>query len=333
MAARSTFFPYGVVFSIPIFLAVVFGPVSAEDRLRIPYGSFGPGLVPLWVTKEKRLFDKHQLDVELVHIATSPTIIQATLSGEVQLSSSGQEAAMAANLAGGDIVIIATGVNRPAFFLYTTREITKVEQLKGRRLGIARPGSSTDFATRFLLQKFGLDPGRDVRLIPTGGISQTPAAMQAGVVDGALLSPPVTLRARRLGFRQILDPETIGFPFYAAAVTARKSWLDNNLDLARRFMKAYVEGISVIHKDKTFTMKVIAKYTKEQDSEALEESYHALSKSLPRVPEPSLDAIRMGLKILAERNPKASEAELSRFIDVRFVTELKENGYIDSLYR
>ncbi len=309
------------------------GQTPLQHRLRIPFSSYGPGLFPLWVAKEKGLFAKQQLDVELLYIATSPTIIQTMLSGEVQLSSSGQEAAMAANLAGGDIVIIATGVIRPSFFLYTIPEISRVEQLKGRRLGISRLGSSTDFAMRFLLQKYGLDPKRDVTLIPTGGIPKAPAAMQARVIDGALLSPPVTSRAQRLGYRQLLDPLSIGFPFYSAAVTARKSWLDSNPNLARRFMKAYVEAISVIHRDKIFTMKVIGKYSGEQEREALEESYDYVVKALPRAPEPALDAIRTGLKILAEKNPEAAEAEPSRFIHTRFVRELKESGYIDSLYR
>ncbi len=309
------------------------GQTPPRHKLRIPYSSLGPGLFPLWGGKEKGLFDKQQLDVELLYIATSPTIIQTMLSGEVQLSSSGQEAAMAANLAGADIVIIATGVIRPSFFLYTIPEITRVEQLKGKRLGISRPGSSTDFAMRFLLQKYGLNPKQDVTLIPTGGIPKAPAAMQARVIDGALLSPPVTSRARRLGFRQLLDPQTIGFPFYSAAVTARKSWLDKYTDVARRFMKAYVAAISVIHTDRSFTMKVIGKYSGEQEPDALEETYNYVVKALPGVPEPTLDAIRMGLKILAEKNPEAAAAEPSRFIDTRLVRELKENGYIDSLYK
>ncbi len=304
-----------------------------RHKLRIPYSSLGPGLFPLWVGKEKGLFEKQQLDVELLYIATSPIIIQTMLSGEVELSSSGQEAAMAANLAGGDIVIIATGVIRPSFFLYTIPEITRVEQLKGRKLGISRPGSSTDFTMRFLLQKHGLDPKRDVTIVPTGGIPRAPAAMQAKVIDAALLSPPTTSRARRLGFRQLLDPISIGFPFYSAAVTARKSLLDNYPDVVRRFMKAYVEAISVVHREKSFTMKTIAKYSMERDPEALQESYDFVVKALPRVPEPTLDAIRSGLKILAERNPEAAKADPSRFIDTRFIRELKENGYINSLYK
>ncbi|MBI4524038.1 MAG: ABC transporter substrate-binding protein, partial [Deltaproteobacteria bacterium] len=247
--------------------------------------------------------------------------------------SSGQEAAMGANLAGGDIVIIATGVDRPSFFLFTIPEITRVEQLKGRRLGISRPGSSSDFAMRFLLQKHGLDPKRDVRLVPTGGTPKAPAAMQAGVIDGALVAPPVTSRARKLGFRELLDPQTLGFPFYSAALTARKSWLDRQPDVARRFMKAYVEAISVIHKEKPFTLRVIAKYSREREPEGMEESYQLLQNNLPRVPEPALDAIRMGLNILAETKPEVAAADPSRFIDTRFIQELKQSGYIDALYK
>lgn len=309
------------------------GQTPPPHKLRIPYSSLGPGLFPLWVGKEKGLFEKQQLDVELLYIATSPVIIQTMLSGEVELSSSGQEAAMAANFAGGDVVIIATGVIRPSFFLYTIPEITRVQQLKGKKLGISRPGSSTDFTMRFLLQKYGLDPKRDATIVPTGGIPRAPAAMQAKIIDGALLSPPTTSRARRLGFRQLLDPLSIGFPFYSAAVTARRSLLESHPDVTRRFMKAYVEAISVIHRDKNFTMKVIGKYSMERDPEALHESYDFVVKALPRVPEPALDAIRAGLKLLAERNPEAATAEPSRFIDTRFVRELKENGYIDSLYK
>jgi ABC-type nitrate/sulfonate/bicarbonate transport system substrate-binding protein len=309
------------------------GQVAPRHRLRIPYSSLGPGLFPLWVARERGLFEKQQLDVELLYIATSPIIVQTMLSGEVQISSSGQEAAMAANLAGGDIVIIATGVIRPSFFLYTIPEITKVEQLKGKRVGISRPGASTDFAMRFLLQKYGLDPKRDVTLVPTGGTPKAPAAMQARVIDGALISPPTTSRARRLGYRELLDPLSLDFPFYSAAVTARKSWLDNYPNLGRGFMKAYVEAISVIHRDKFFTTKVIGKYSGEQEREALEESYNYVVQALPRVPEPALDAIRTGLKILAEKNPEVAQADPSRFIDTRLIRELKESGYIDNLYK
>ncbi len=316
-----------------VFSGQLRGQTPPRHKLRIPYSSLGPGLFPLWVGKEKGLFQGQQLDVELLYIATSPTIIQTMLSGEVQLSSSGQEAAMAANLAGADIVIIATGVVRPSFFLYSMPEITRVEQLKGKRLGISRPGSSTDFAMRFLLQKYGLDPKRDVTIVPTGGIPRAPAAMLAKVIDAALLSPPTTSKARRLGFRQLLDPMSIGFPFYSAAVTARKSWLDKYTGVARRFMKAYVAAISVVHTDRNFTMKVIGKYSGEQEPDALEETYNYVVKALPRVPEPTLDPIRMGLKILAEKNPEAATAEPSRFIDTRFIRELKESGYIDGLYK
>ncbi|MBI4529043.1 MAG: ABC transporter substrate-binding protein [Deltaproteobacteria bacterium] len=328
-----SFLCFCLFFSLVVLAGPGFGQTTVRSKLKVPYSSFGPGLVPLWMAKDKGLFARQQLDVELLYIATSPTIIQTMLSGEVQLSSSGQEAAMGANLAGGDIVIIATGVDRPSFFLFTIPEITKVEQLKGRRLGISRAGSSTDFAMRFLLQKYGLNPKKDVRLVPTGGIPKAPAAMQAGVIEGALLSPPITLRARKLGFRELLDPEAIGFPFYSASVTARKSWLDSQPDLARRFIKAYVEAIAAIHKDKPSTLQVIAKYTKEKEPEGLEEGYRVLQKSLPRVPEPSLDAIRMGLNILAETKPEAASADPSRFIDTRFVRELKQSGYIDSLYK
>lgn len=333
LTRRTAIGVFAFLFSSLLLFEPLQGQAPPRHRLRIPYSSLGPGLFPLWVAKERGLFEKQQLDVELLYIATSPIIVQTMLSGEVQLSSSGQEAAMAANLAGGDIVIIATGVIRPSFFLYTIPEITTVEQLKGRRLGISRPGSSTDFATRFLLQKYGLDPKRDVTLVPTGGTQNAPAAMQARVIDGALFSPPTTSRARRLGFRQLLDPLSLGFPFYSAAVTARKSWLDAYPNLARGFMKAYVEAIAVIHRDKIFTTKVIRKYSGEQEREALEESCNYVIQALPRVPEPALDAIRTGLKILAEKNPEAMQSEPSRFIDTRIVRELKESGYIERFYQ
>ena len=98
-------------------------------------------------------------------------------------------------------------------------------------------------------------------------------------------------------------------------------------------MKAYVAAISVIHTDRSFTIKVIENYSGEKEPDALEETYNYVVKALPRVPEPTLDPIRMGLKILAEKNPEAAAADPSRFIDTRFVRELKESGYIDSLYK
>src|SRR3972149_8769390 len=183
--------------SFTLVLALASSALAGEtpDKLVVPYSAIGGASAPIYVPKEAGIFEKYGLAVDVVYIATSTRIMQATLAGGVDLSFSGQEAAMTANLGGGDTVVLASGTNRLPFSLYVKPIYTRVEDLRGRKVGVSRFGSSTDFTARYVLTKHGLSPGKDVVVLQTGGVAEAFAALKSGAVAGGGFSPPPTLKA------------------------------------------------------------------------------------------------------------------------------------------
>lgn len=334
---REAMWNKGVLFFLTLIL--IFGsaqfapPGEAADKLVIPYSSIGGSSAPIWVPGEAGLFEKYGLAVDVVYIATSTRIMQATLAGGVDLSFSGQEAAMTANLGGGDTVVLASGTNRLPFSLYVKPTYTRVEDLRGRKLGVSRFGSSTDFTARYVLNKHGLAPGKDVVVLQTGGVAESFAALKSGAVDGGIFSPPSTIKAAKEGLRELVNMGDEDLEMYAACVTASRAWIQSNEEKLRRFMKAYVEGIARIKKDKELTINVMRKYTRTDDREVLSATYDYFVRILPRNPTPTAKAIVNGLQLIAMRNPAAAKEKPERFIEPKYVKELKDSGFIDGLYK
>src|SRR3990172_3894828 len=321
--------------SFTLVLALASSALAGEtpDKLVVPYSAIGGASAPIYVPKEEGIFEKYGLTVDLAYITTSQRIMQATLAGGVHLSFSGQEAAMAANLGGGDTIVIASGTSRLPFSLYVKPAYTRVEDLRGKKLGVSRFGSSTDFTARHILGKHGLSPGNDVVILQTGGVAESFAALKSGAVDGGVFGSPSTIKAAKEGFRELVNMGDEDLELYSACLTASRAWIQKNEDKLRRFMKAYVEGIARIKKDKELTIKVIRKYTKTDDREVLAATYDYFVKILPRDPTPTAKAIVNGLQLIAMGNPAAAKEKPERFIEPKYVKELKDNGFIDGLYK
>lgn len=302
-------------------------------KLRIPYTAISVAMAPTWVAMDQGLFKKYGLDVTIDYIATSPVLTAAMLNGEVQIAEAAEDVVITSGLGGSDIEILASGGERLLFSLYTKSTINSLQDLKGKTIAVTRRGSSTDFAAHWLLTKNNLVPDKDVAFVNTGGVPEILTAMQTGQVDAGVLSPPTTTKARQAGFKELADISAQDLAFYQAPVIARKSWVDKNPDLVRSFMKAYVEAIAVMKKDKATTKAIIGKYTQTTDDAILEESYASFVKILPQAPAPKLEAIKNGLDQAALDNPKAKDANPNQFFDAKWVQELDQSGFIAGLYK
>ena len=302
-------------------------------KLRVPYTAISVAMSPTWVAYEEGLFKKNGLDVSIDYVATSPVLTAAMLSGEVQIAEAAEDVVITSGLGGSDLEILASGGDRLLFSLYTKPTIKSIQDLKGKTIAVTRRGSSTDFAAHWLLTKNNLVPDKDVAFVNTGGVPDILTAMETGQVDGGVLSPPTTMKAREAGFKELVDISAQDLSFYQAPVVARKSWVSKNPDVVRSFMKAYVEAIAFMKKNKDATKAVIGKYTKTTDNAVLEDSYNAFMKVLPQAPAPQLDAIQVGLDQAAIDNPKAKGADAHQFFDASFVDELVKSGFIAGLYK
>jgi ABC-type nitrate/sulfonate/bicarbonate transport system substrate-binding protein len=327
--------PLCVITLIIICVTVNFSSAAAQEKklekIRVGGGSVGAPQMTMWFAKEANLYEKHGLVVEAISIPGSSMALQAMLSGEVPIVQLGGTASMLANFAGADTVIVATIIKKFVFSIFSRPEISRFADLKGKLFGATRFGTLSDFASRFALEKNGLNPERDVTMVQTGGQPETLIALLTGKVQGAALSVPAILRAKKANMRELLDMAKLEATIHQNGVVTTRKFLKTNEDTVRRFLRAYIEGAALAKKDKTFAMRVMAKYLGTNDREILDDAYERVILHLEVPPYPTLEGVSVLLKTLEKTQPKARTVKPGDFIDARLVRELVEAGFVGRL--
>jgi ABC-type nitrate/sulfonate/bicarbonate transport system substrate-binding protein len=306
-----------------------------SHKIKMSFAAISGAVAPLWVAKDLGFFEKNGLDVDLVLIQSGPRSVSALLSGEMPVINTGANSAIAANLGGSkEPVVIATFYNTLVFSVMGKPELGNIKSLKGKVVGVTQSGSLSDFTARLVLSQAGLVPQRDVRLLPTGDYNGMIVSMSKGIVDAGVVSPPSTLKARKMGFREILDVGASGVEYAGTSMATTRSFARESPDVPRRVVKALVEAIHLLKTDKTESLRVLAHWTKTQERDVLDELYETYSgKYLLRTPLPSEKGIQAVLDSLSDRVPTAKSAKPQDFFDDGFVRELVETGFLKSLYK
>lgn len=307
--------------------------IFAVDRLVIAHGSFGGPQAILQVIQDAGLFEKNGLEVSRVFIAGAPTVVAAVIGGDTHMGVFGGAAPLIARLRGQDIVVIVSFIPALDHSVYAQKGIGRLENLKGKIIGVTNFGSGDYYGARYALTKFGLNPDKDVAYLQLGPQPNRYAALTAGRVDAGLFQPPITARLHREGFNKLAWLGDLGFEFFASSVFTTQSYISSNRDTVRRFIKTVIDGIHFYKTNKRESLKSIAKFMKLNDGEALEEAYTTYAIKLGRpAPYPPLKAAVAVLDAMAKDHPTAKDADPKDFIDSSFVREFEESGYIKRLY-
>ncbi|MBI4525247.1 MAG: ABC transporter substrate-binding protein [Deltaproteobacteria bacterium] len=305
---------------------------EARDRLVSGYTSASGVFAALWVAQEGRVFEKYDIDSHLVLIASASLMVQSMLGGDVPFAAAGGSAAVDANLGGADIVMVGTLVKVPAFYIMALPEIKSIEDLRGKSVGVTRFGSSTDFTMRYVLRKHGLEPGRDVTIIQTGDLFAAAAMLRTRAIVAAPFSSPTNLRAEEAGARILMNMGKAGVYFPHDAWMARRSFVNANEDLVRRFLKAYSEGVYRLFTDPELSRRAIRKYARATDARVINAVYQYALDYVDKIPYNNREGIQEVLNQAAARNPKAKSANPESFYDDRFVKELDASGFYKQLW-
>lgn len=320
-----------MLISFPLWLSPSAAQEKKLERIRIGGGSVGAPQMTMWFAKEANLYEKHGLAIEAISIPGSSMAIQAMLSGEVPIIQLGGTASIQANLAGADTVIVATVLKKFLFSIFSRPEITKIAELKGKLFGATRFGTLSDFASRFALEKNGLNPERDITMVQTGGQPETVLALLTRKVQAAALSVPATMRAKKANMRELLDMAQLEATIHQNGVVTTRKYLKTNEDTVRRFLRAYIEGAALAKNDKAFALRVMAKYLSTNDRELLEDTYERVTLHLEIPPYPSVEGVGVLLKSLEKTQPKAAGSKPEDFIDSRLIREIDKSGFINRL--
>ena len=137
----------------------------------------------------------------------------------------------------------------------------------------------------------------------------------------------------RLGMKILLDLRDLNVPYQGSGLVTTQRVLLRKRDIARRFLRAYVEAIHLVKTNPEISKKAFAKYRQSKDEKRIEDAYQALRETVKPKPYPSIEGFRTIIEDASQRVPAARTANPKDFIDASLLQELDKSGFIDALYR
>ncbi|HTM09316.1 MAG TPA: ABC transporter substrate-binding protein [Verrucomicrobiae bacterium] len=305
----------------------------AVEKMRFIYSAIGGSQSSVWIPHEAGIFKKHGLDLELLYVSGGGRAAQVLLSGDAPMGIFTGAAVVSADLAGADLVVIASSLNAITFFLIARPEVRSIEALKGKKVGITRFGSATDFALEYSERRWPVKRGRDFAVIQMGGFPEMMQALKSGAIDAATLNAEFTILARKEGLKELVDMSTLGLSFPTSAIVTTRAYIKRSENTVRKFIRGFVEGSRFGKTNRGPSVEILRKYIHNDDREYLNALYDLyVLRYIPKVPYPSAEAIQTVLDQMADKDPRAAAARPEQFIDPRFFQELEREGFIQKLW-
>jgi ABC-type nitrate/sulfonate/bicarbonate transport system substrate-binding protein len=286
-----------------------------------------------WIAEQAGLFRKYDLEFPLVYIGSSPLATAAMLGGDGELLMDGGLGIVRAYVQGNtELVCIGGQKNILTQSILARPPIRRLEDLRGKKVGVTRIGATTHYFATQAFRKVGMEAGRDYTMVQTGGAPEMLAALLSGALDAGTLSPPLDGQALAQGYQYVVYGPDLRIPQVAVGFMTRRSTLAKRPQVLGRFMRVMAEAAKILHNDKEFTFKVLSKQLRLNDRKALESSYNEELKVL----EPRLtirpEAFQAILDDIAQTDSRAKKVKPEDFIDRRFLDEMTKSGFFDKLW-
>jgi len=320
-----------------VFVLLPTSPLYAQklQRVRVALSTPTPHMAPLWVGKDKKFFENHGLDVQLILVNSGSLVAQMFAAGELQMTANAP-ASLVSLAASGEKLSFFLGLsNTSPFTVVTQPTLRKAEDLKSKRIGTARFGGSSHISALIALEHLGLDLKRDkITLIQTGVDPDRMAALEAKAIDAGMLQRVATKVMVSKGFYPLLNMLQAKIPYQNTGLTIKKDYAAANPKAVDGFTRAAVEAYAYIFKkeNKQSVKEIIARNLRLPNVEAAEDFYVEAQEELDRKPYPTLEGFRIVIKYVAEQNPKAAAIKAEDIIDTSWLKKLDGEGFFEKVY-
>jgi len=305
-------------------------------QLRLAVSTATPHNTPLWVAKDKKLFDKYGVDVQLIFVMGGALVSQMLAAGEIQVAANAP-AALVSLIAGGTDIVAFLGIsNTSPFTLIAQPSIKTAAQLRGKRLGTARFGGSSHVSALIALDHLGLEAKRDkIVLLQTGLDPERMAALEQKGLDAAMLQRLATKTMLAKGYTQIVNLNQAKIPYQNTVLASRRDYMAANAKIFDSFVRAIVEGYAYVFnkENKQAVKEVIARNLRLPSAEAAEDFYIEAQEELDRKPYPTVEGTRTVIKFVAEQNPKVASVKAERIVDSSWLKKLDDEGFFEKVYK
>lgn len=298
-----------------------------KTRLIVATAGSGTTSLPLLVALESGYFAKRGLDVS-VNVVGATVAVQGVISGTIDIYQGGT-AAIAANLAGADIIYVAAPVDRNSLILFGQKEITSFENLRGRTIATTFPGAFGEIAVRMSARKQGMETGKDIKLLFHRSPAEALQTFLAGNADALVISPPQSEVAKQKGYPVIVDYFKEGLKITGPGTAVMRDFARKHPNTIKAYLMSYLDGLKKTLEDEDLARKIETKYTKISDPKILAENYRQGLRVWNR--DLTVDAAAIRVVLDESADPKARTADPKRFFDNSLV-ELVNRDYAAKLF-
>ncbi len=311
----------------------LFAGTASAEKIRVAFVSPTPVFAPTWIAKETGLFAKHGLDADVILLTGSPRLVQSLIAGDVDFAVVGLTALMRARMQGAEVVVLATTTNVSVMKLLVTRQsgIHRLEDLKGKVMGVSQYGSEADAFARIVVGKSGLKPDKDVAILQMGGHPQVAAALVAGKLEAGVLGGLALLTAKKSGAIVLADGAKLNTVSMAGTLAVTRRYAQRNRDSVMRFMRAFVEAFDYLKSNREGSIPILQKYMGGINSEQARFVYDEYVDLFDELPVPREKGFQAVLD--NESDPKAKSFKPANFVDLSFLKEIDRTGQVEKSYR
>ncbi len=299
-------------------------PTPAPLKVRVAYGNVTPANLAPFYAKEKGIFLANGLDVDLSLIDGGGKAMAALLGNSVDIAQLGGTETMSAVAGGGEVEAVTLFVPVSPWVLMAPASYTGPNDLKGKVVGVASKGGSSEVAANQAIEKLGLKL-TDVSILSTGSVANLTAAMLAGQVYAGPGHPPDTAALFKAGYKVIMDLASQKVPAVENCTIVTKKYASEHKDVIQKYVDSLVQAIVAMKKDKAGTLPVMQKLLNVTDQDALSQTYdYYVTQIFPIYPELTMDVWTYSRDDLAKTNPAVKGLDLTKVIDNSFVQNAKD---------
>ena len=309
---------------------------TRSQQLKVAVSTATPHNTPLWVARDKKIFDKYGVDVQLIFVMGGALVSQMLAAGEIQVAANAPAALVSLIANGADIAMFLGVSNTSPFTLVTQPNIKTAADLRGKRLGTARFGGSSHVSALIALDYLKLDAKRDnVILLQTGLDPERMAALEQKGLDAAMLQRLPTKIMLAKGYTQLLNMNQAKIPYQNTVLAARRDYMAAHAKLYDSFLRAIIEGYGYVFnkENKQAVKEVLAKNLRLPNVDAAEDFYAEALEELDRKPYPTVEGTKTVIKYVTEQNPKVASVKAERIVDPSWIKRLDDEGFFEKVYK
>ncbi len=316
--------------------AVAGGTASAAiqvppTRVRAAHTVVSGNIAPLWLAAENGLWKQHGLDVDLTLISGSPTAMAALMAGEIDYSTGAAEAVLSVQAQNPDVIAVANSSAAPTHRMVVTPDIQRIEDLRGKRMGVFQVGDGNYVLLSKVLQKYGMNAERDVVWVGVGGgnFSGLVSAMSAGAIDGTLFPPPNDLPAIKNGGKALFNLADMDLPYAGLPMYTMRRTIEQRRPVVEAYLAGIVDGIRLYKSDPEAAKQALRQGGGMTDPEVVDWTYDVYrGKPMAERPFVNLEGMRSVLDAMIENEPDLRHVALDRVVDNSVLEDLDRKGYL-----